>query len=493
MFAKMSDTCSDTRVRTAIEGYVQCERDVRESDKSLPLFTEEFTRCATLLWGDFLSEVDRRVYNGDLVPKHGPGSVADKLSSNAKWRQLNWTERLEKEFPHWEYLIPSFSFLSELNSVVIAEPGAEVPVKVITVPKTLKTPRIIAVEPTCMMFMQQALLKCFEESLKDFDSVREIFGWHSQEPNKLMACDASRTGKYATLDLSEASDRVSNQHVRLLLHRFPSLLRGIDACRSRKADVPGFGVLRLAKFASMGSALCFPMESMVFATLAFVGIQRALKRPLTRKDIMSLEGEVRVYGDDIIVPVDYVHSVIDVLEDFGLRVNVNKSFWTGKFREPCGGDFYDGVDVSIVRLRSDFPTKRKHVREIISTVSTRNQLYKAGLWRSAYYLDTLLEGLMPLPYVAENSPLLGRTSFLGVQSSKKMHRDYQYPLVRGMVVSTSIPEDFLDGYGALQKCLTLLHYSYEGTSLLPKTAGEHLERAGRPRTVNIKTRWASPV
>jgi len=123
-------------------------------------------------------------------------------------------------------------------------------------------------------------------------------------------------GNLATLDLSEASDRVSNQHVRLLVKNHRALREAVDATRSRKADVLG-KTIRLAKFASMGSALCFPFEALVFATIVFVGIERELNRQLTQKDIESFYGRVRVYGDDIIVPVEYVESVVRELEALG--------------------------------------------------------------------------------------------------------------------------------------------------------------------------------
>jgi len=123
----------------------------------------------------------------------------------------------------------------------------------------------------------------------------------------------------------------------------------------------------------MGSALTFPIESMVFLTIVFLAKEEELRRPLTRKDIKSLRGQVRIYGDDIIVPIGLVPAVVRLLEAFGLKVNQNKSFWNAKFRESCGGDYYQGHDVTVVRLRSLFPTNRKHALEMASTVSFRNQ------------------------------------------------------------------------------------------------------------------------
>jgi hypothetical protein len=230
--------------------------------------------------------------SGDIMPKHGPGATADRLSGNRKYGQVQWPLRLESLFPAIEFIIAGWDY-QRLSDVNFVEPGAELPVRVITVPKTLKTPRIIAIEPTAMQYVQQALLEMFlEEYVKD-DILTSFLGFDDQVPNQQLARKGSIDGSLATLDLSEASDRVSNQLVRTMLARFPHFAEGVDACRSRKADVPGHGVIRLAKFASMGSALCFPMEAMVFLTVIFLGIQDELNEPLTRRTLLEFVGRVR--------------------------------------------------------------------------------------------------------------------------------------------------------------------------------------------------------
>jgi hypothetical protein len=287
----------------------------------------------------------------------------------------------------------------------------------------------------------------------------------------------------ATLDLSEASDRVSNQLVRELTAQHPWLAKALDATRSRKADVRG-KTIRLAKFASMGSAVCFPIETLVFLTCVFVGIEQALNRPLCRRDLDGYSDSVRVYGDDIVVPVQMTDSVIRSLETYGLKVNRHKSFWTGSFRESCGKEYFRGEDVSIVRVREFLPSSRRHVRELVSAVSLRNNLFLAGLWKSAKHLDRLIGGLIDFPAVLPTSPCLGRYSFLGYDTGKvcpNLHK----PLVRGWRISPKIPKSPLGGLGALQKFF--LKRGFE-----PSEEG-HLERAGRPHVVNIRRGWVSAV
>ena len=487
MFGKIGVPCSDARVQQAKERYLECELEVRASDRRCsPALELDFKRVASRLWRNSLSELENSLYHSELRPKHGPGATADRLMGNQKYDQVEWTERLEKVFPFVENAFPSYGeYLDALPSVVFHEPGTERPVRVITVPKTLKTPRIIAIEPTCMQFMQQAIQERLKEIFRADDIARNLICYDSQIPNQEMARKGSLSGSLATLDLSEASDRVSNQHVRWMVERFPLVGEALDATRSRKADVDG-KVIRLAKFASMGSALCFPMEAMVFATVVFLGIEKALNVQLTDELIKSFFGQVRIYGDDIIVPAEFAVSVKDSLEAFGFKVNSAKSFWTGRFRESCGREYYGGTDVSIVRVRTLFPNKRKDVKELVSTVSLRNQLYKAGYEGPVEHLDKIIEGLIPFPYVREESGVLGKLHFDGRFTVDKYDSDTQRPLVKGMVVSARLPKNSIDGYPALLK-----HFLKRGDE--PFADGRHLERSGRPVAVDVKHRWASPI
>jgi hypothetical protein len=486
LFSKVLFPCSDARVRDSMSAYVQCDKEVVACDNRMePLDYREFHRMSQLLFRDLFAEVDREINDLELIPKHGPGATADKLRGNGKFKSMVWTDRLERYFPSSDYLFPNARYIEHYDDVNHLEPGSEMPVNVITVPKTQKTPRIIAIEPTCMQYAQQAVLDSFNRGIsKSF--LRDFIGTESQEPNQLLAQKGSITGSLATLDLSEASDRVSNQLVRVLLSSNPVLQGAVEACRSRKADVPGYGVLRLSKFASMGSALCFPIEAMVFLTICFLGIEKEHStRFASKSDIIRFIGEVRVYGDDIIIPTDSVHSVVHALGHFGAQVGMSKSFWIGKFRESCGKEFYDGYDISIVKVRREFPSTRKHASEVISLVSLRNQLYKAGYWRTVKWLDQKLVGMLKhFPYVSDTSSVLGRYSFLGYETQReceKLHR----PLVKGFVISSRTPSDPLDGAGALLKCLLK-----RGSE--PVADSKHLERAGRPRRVDIKPRWAPP-
>lgn len=508
MYGKIDLPCSRERVRSALEGFVQCETNVREWSASYGGPKQAtFRRVADLLFSSggkgrtspfgYADQEIRKLVLGqpsDLLPRHGPGSTADKQLGNGKYRNRYWTTRLEQILPYGEISLPNWSYYDQLSEVDIVEPGSEIPVKVITVPKTLKTPRIIAMEPVAMQYAQQSILSLLNEAFRRDDFLRDAISSDDQTPNQRMAREGSLTGDLATLDLSEASDRVSNRLAEDLFRLWPHLREAVAASRSLKADVRGHGVIPLSKFASMGSALCFPIESMVFMTVVLIGIERASSEPLTRKAIKGLRGKVRVYGDDIICPVEYVPFVVSALQDYGFVVNTNKSFWNGKFRESCGKDYYAGLDVSVVRVRDEFPTSTKDASEVVSLVSLRNQLYWAGYWQTCARLDESLRKLLKrFPVVETTSPVLGRHSVHGYQA-ERMSDPNNSPLVKGWVERSKPPINVLDGEGALLKCLLMLERQKDEKFVLdPSTADkEHLERSGRSQAVRITPGWFCP-
>jgi hypothetical protein len=489
IFSKILLPCTPARERKAMSDYVQCDKEVDDVQTCMANSDfSEFSRMAELLFGDLFTTLDLTVWNGEIVPKHGPGAVAEKLSSNGKYRSQYWTNRLEEVFHVGDFLYPNARYISDIyedDGIDFLEPGAELPSRVISVPKTQKSPRIIAIEPSTIQYVQQGILEQLMSTIHS-SFLDSFIGTQSQEPNQLLAQSGSSSKNLATLDLSEASDRVSSKLVRALLRGHPLTERAVFACRSERASVPGEGVITLAKFASMGSALCFPFEAMVFLTIIFLGIEKEQGHRFTNKrDFLRFTGEVRVYGDDLIIPVDCVHTVVDLLEHFGARVGRDKSFWNGSFRESCGKEYYDGHDVSIVKVRRLFPSHRQHVAEVVSLVSLRNQMYSFGNWGVTSWLDEIISGILNyFPKVLSTSSALGRHSFLGYLSEREdehLHR----PLVKACVVSSRSPRDPLDGPGALLK-----YFLKRGVE--PAFDESHLERAGRPRNVYIKTRWVPP-
>lgn len=481
LFKKLEGKCTDRRMAKAVRDFKNCEEELKLHDRNhAGAELDELARLFALVYGDCVDEVNREVDRFELSPKHGPGATADRKVGNGKYVQAEWPERLEAVFPYLEYVLPSVRYHDYLDRVQFLKPGAERPVKVTLVPKTRKTPRVIAIEPTAMQYMQQAMLQSLVPKLES--NHLNLLGFTDQEPNRQMAAVGSRTGEFATLDLSEASDRVLNSIVIRLTKAWPSFSEAVQACRTREAILPDGQRVRLSKFASMGSALCFPMEAMVFSTIVLYGIQLAEKRRLVASDVRKLRGRVRVYGDDIVLPVGYTDVVVAALEAFGLRVNRSKSFSTGRFRESCGGDYYDGTDVTPVRLKRYAPTTPRTARDAVHWVEFSNSLHKRGLWKTAEYARLLVERALrsTLPVVGDTSPAIGLFSFTGVPEGK-MDRYLHKPMVRAWVVTDKSPRSEVDDVWALRKTLA-------GDFSDPSNR-DHLKRAGRNASLHIKRRW----
>jgi hypothetical protein len=488
LLAKIELPCSDSRVIRAMQGYVKIEDELEEWESTVPdSLLSEFVRASHLLFVDVFANVDLAIYEGRIEGKHGPGSTADGIVGNDKFLMPKWTERLESIFPYGDYCLPNWRFNYLLDHVEIIATVNEIPVRVISVPKTLRSPRVIAMEPSYMQFMQQGVLRELVRELEDpFKLVSNLIGFSDQIPNRDMARRGSSDGQLATLDLKEASDRVPNLLVKLMLGNHPWLQAAVASTRSNRAEISelGLSLPNLRKFASMGSALCFPFEAMVFLAIVCIGISKQRGEPLTRSFLNSLRDEVRVYGDDIIIPVDCVSAVIGYLEAFGFQINSKKSFWKGKFRESCGGDYFDGQDVTPVRLKKEFPTSLQDGPRVKALVEFRNRLYLRGMWKTASWLDDQIVDLLRghYPIVEPTSPGIGRLSFLPYQAEREDVYTHA-PRVRAYVLNPLIKGPRIDDVGALFKCLSS-HAMHEDP--------RHLDRSGRPLAVGTKLRWVAP-
>ncbi len=502
LFGKMSIPASPEKTALAMEGYVNTDEEVGVWEANNPIrkpaFREEgfdfaertvtpdeilaFRRLAVLLFHRVFDSVNGVIATSALTPKHGPGSTADRLLGNEKFGAA-WTWRLEEFFSSDQYLLPNPRYFYILDDTDFLTLEAELPVRVISVPKTQERPRVIGMEPVCMQYAQQAVAIAFMEGIDEDYILKRFLRLKCQEVNQLLAREGSETGALATLDLSEASDRVPNELIRFLTDQWEHLSGAIQACRSRRATVSlGDGkdlTFPINKFASMGSALTFPLESMVFLTCVFVGIERSIGKRLQPRDIVALEGQVAVYGDDIIVPTDHVGSVVHVLEAFGFKVNSQKSFWTGKFRESCGKDYYDGVDVSYVKFRKLWPDDRRSVEEVIALVSFFNQCKDNHYVETAAFLREKITALLGgfFPRVSRDSAILGEWDDVE-HDIHKWDKNHHIPLSKGYVVKSHVPANPLDGERALLK-----FFLKQGSEPYSK---DHLQRSGRSQAVSIK-------
>ncbi len=329
--------------------------------------------------------------------RHGPGAVSDQPFGHHKYDFRNWPDRLDEVFPMADFAVANYANWedSTLYKVTDAELRKEYPAKLLAVPKTIKTPRLIASEPTSLQWCQQAIRSFLYDGIarSPFSS---FIDFRRQELNGVLALRASHRGSHSTIDLSSASDRISCWHVERLFRRSPSLLNALRATRSLHIEqeicrrLPKHHVLR--KYSTMGNATTFPVQSIFFLAVALGTLHFVRGLRVTSRSIKDLgELEVRVFGDDIIVPNDCAGSTIAALGALGLRVNPDKTFLTGRFRESCGVDAYGGYDVTTVSVL-DVP-KRAKPGSVVSNVDVQRNLCERGFIETAAFVRRAVERL----------------------------------------------------------------------------------------------------
>lgn len=484
-FNKTKMECTNARKAKAIEAYVKCERDLSHFRIMEWPGLRDFDRIARIAFGNVFCEVDRQVNDVELLPKHGPGAVTDRLVGNAKWRSLAWSARLERIMPADAYLFHNgIEAANSGRGLVFLPSKAEKPVKVIFVPKTQKTPRVIAIEPSYNQYAQQALMRSLVKGIERSKLLRNCIHFSDAKTNGDLARESSVSGKFATLDMSEASDRVHASLVHRLIRDYPSLTKAVFSCRSKCARLPDKRTLRLRKFASMGSALCFPFEAMVFYALALMGLHDFYGLSISTRSVAKLSKLLHVFGDDLIFPTEAYRPVIERLESARFKVNLSKTFYSGKFRESCGVDAYMGHIVTPVYIRTELPKTRQDAESVSSLVATRNLFYRKGYWRTARFIEeNILDRIGPFPHVLETSALLGYTSFLGSYCVERYDSVGQRFVTRGLTLKDkSMADELSEGRRLLKFFLTRSEDPVEV---------ESFERSTRRGSVYTKIRWTT--
>jgi hypothetical protein len=249
----------------------------------------------------------------------------------------------------------------------------------------------------------------------------------------------------------------------------------------------------------MGSALCFPVEAMVFFTMCVLGVLEARKLTVTRKNVRLTLPHISVFGDDLVVPSDTVSHVIRIIESAGLKVNLRKTFVLGNFRESCGVDAYKGYNVTPIYIRTMFPRSMKDAKKFVSALASANLLYKKGYWHTARQMRSLLEAISgPLPHVGDNSPLLGHTSLMGSTTIERWNKTLHRFETRGYQAKVAKTDDKLESYDRLLKFfLTRVNNPLDEVSSVQQDLNPSEQDGFNRSTVRsslyLKRRWNTPV
>lgn len=355
LFYKYELPYSDDQEQQVISKFERTEIDLTTVEERLRVIEDELQHCGNKRRRTFnedssmsnvarrarilLAQVFARFDPKDIHPKHGPGAVATRQRLSEKYLWTNVSAKITDVYPFDAYFCASLGHVCDRFDTFSGVTDKSLPARVILVPKDSRGPRLISCEPVDYQWVQQGLGRAIVAHVEEHPLTKWNVRFTDQSTNRFGALLGSRNGKYATLDLNEASDRVSTGLVRLL---FPShVYTYLEACRTSSTVLPDGKELPLRKFAPMGSCLCFPVMALtIWAILT------------AATDDTDTKDGICVYGDDVIVPTTYVANAIKQLESFGLKINQDKSCTGGLFRESCGMDAFQGVNVTPVRLRT---------------------------------------------------------------------------------------------------------------------------------------------
>lgn len=405
--------------------------------------------------------------------KHGPGAVFERKGGNQKWSLL--LEQIE-EFD----LFPESGIDLMLvdrdkgilsNSALLPSERA----RFATVPKTVTSRRGITVEPLMKQFYQQGMNGLLRRSIERCPVLSKSLSLTDQSKNQELALAGSRTGEWATIDLSSASDLLQLEAVESAFWNQPIVFDRLNRCRSLFEDGSP-----MKKFAGMGNATTFPVQSIVFAMIAWIGVCDERELPVSRNSLMRVAGSVRVYGDDIIVPSDCAHRVIGYLEACGLKVNVNKTFTEGNFRESCGVDAFQGQDVTPVYYRLDPRLTAYSDSDVETLVSTSNQFWLKGYYSLANCIKANVTRQVPIGYTLRDSGAVGWICRHRTLLRTRVCDRRQAPIYRSRVSEPSKSKDKLGDYPALLKFFL--------TPLIARDKG-HLKETVQRYSNQVRWRW----
>jgi hypothetical protein len=372
----------------AVNGFIDRQRRLGET--RLPKDHPILQRAQRLL-----TRMLKRCSLDVITPGHGPGGVAEGYDRFERWDIRSWPSRAERWYPFHEYGSQSFRALCSQGPPMMVKNSIT---KCSLVPKDYKGPRLISSESTATQYLQQGQMKLLMRYVDSHWLMGKSIRFQDQTWNQAKCLSAFEDGS-ATLDLSNASDTVSAALVWYLLSGVPKLRSQLFCTRSQYMNVEGQRV-RITAFSPMGSAVCFPVETLVFwaltmASVRFVQFQWTMSdaggRPVGSKDPMipsesEMASAIAVFGDDIIVP-DYALAVlIGTLTSVGCEVNTSKTCYQTPFRESCGAEYFNHTDVAIIRNRRyDYDDSKKLISNPV-LLDLQRKFFLVGLYSTAALL-----------------------------------------------------------------------------------------------------------
>jgi len=473
-----TDKQNDNVIKSFIETDTLLPLDFGGADDRVVLLLQEAKKLISRILGP-VSPTDARLFK----PRHGPGSVATGEKAFEKPVFKRFYRALALQFPYEDWFFYNASHLCDdlAQFMNLEELGAGT-AKVVLVPKDSRGPRLISCEPLEYQWIQQGLMNTMVKTIESHPLTKGRVNFTDQTVNQRLSLDGSLNNEWSTLDMKEASDRVS---LALVKELFPPLwYASLTAARTEATMLPDGTVLKLNKFAPMGSAVCFPVESLIFWALSVCAISYGKGRSCRREAIRS----VFVYGDDIICSTKDQSTIRQTLPLFGLLFNESKCCIGKSFRESCGVDAFRGVDVTPLKLRSIWCFSLSG-SDYASWVAYCNSFCSRGLFNACDYLAGFIQRVRRTPYADHHGSqvvalvdcrkmAIHANAQIGIKtrmhgSSDPRRPQYQYYQAKGWVVtSRSLKGATVPGWAEMQRVA-----SYWA---LDETKGpDYVDRVGR--------------
>lgn len=445
MFYKLKTGYSDEASAAVLDRFSSVETEL----STVCILEDDGLKVATHLVGRVFDGFDPK----DIFPKHGPGAVATGEKLWEKWEFSRLYDSIHQFYPYYQFFMTGSSdeLLDRVRwykSLTRLDKGQA---KVVLVHKDSRGPRLISAEPLEFQYIQQGLSREVVSRLESHPLTGGYVNFEKQSVNAQLALSSSRDRKYATLDLKDASDRVSMALVRKLFSGCPDLLRALEAVRTTSTLLPDGRVIEFKKHAPMGSAMCFPIMSVALWALAVGAVRQLVPFDQAKTSVF-------VYGDDVIVPTEFAEAVISGFENVGLKVNVDKCYWSGNFRESCGMDALFGVQVTPARAKL-LPASSHDVQNYAATVALINSLIDRGYGRASGFLTDWAEevyGKIPYGISTSEYPCIVRPDLFDAiqcnqnkQIRQRRNRKRQSVEVRTLGIRNDTKETELDGWPRL--------------------------------------------
>lgn len=440
-FKKLRGSPDESSHQQHYDDFVSVDAEIGAIDFDAPEL-QDVLRSISTQWNCFAGELN--LDDPACIPRPGPGATVGKTPKHARYAPSVLFEQLDSVFPYeewfyphgWDVVLQSRKFL-QLKNAAVPQPHSEY----LVVPKTFLKWRGICKEANEVQFIQQALRRMLYAAIERYFS--HGIPIRDQSVHRKEALDASVERNKATIDESEASDRIARVLIQRMTSTTPELQAALLACSTRWIKPPKWAsqtdMLQTHKFAPMGSAVCFPIMSILhyFLVKAIILIYSKDRSMKTLQDLCS---QVSVYGDDIVLPSSVVPLVYEWLPKFGMKINRTKSYVHSHFRESCGMHAYKGVNVTPVYIKyTNFSsTDAAPIKRLASLFVNESQLSQKGFVNTAAFLKGYItKHWGKFPTVAEGVPVVGfirppfsdeLTDFSDLprrQVSRKWDRHYQ--------------------------------------------------------------------